>query len=149
MESSEWNLKKKLENLNNGYGYSLSNADELFIEESNVIKELAEKDSCVIIGRCADFVLKDKENIISIFIYSSMEDKIKRATEIYGLEKEKAEKEINKINKLRANHYKHYTEKDWKNPENYDICINSDTLGIEKTADLICEMVQEKENILA
>ena len=64
-------------------------------------------------------------------------------------EKEKAEKEINKINKLRANHYKHYTEKDWKNPENYDICINSDTLGIEKTADLICEMVQEKENILA
>ena len=62
-------MKKKLENLNNGYGYSLSNADELFIEESNVIKELAEKDSCVIIGRCADFVLKDKENIISIFIY--------------------------------------------------------------------------------
>ena len=45
--------------------------------------------------------------------------------------------------------YKHYTEKDWKNPENYDICINSDTLGVEKTADLICEMVQEKENILA
>ena len=73
-----------------------------------------------------------------------MKDKIKRATEIYGLDKEKAEKEIKRIDKLRANHYKYYTEKEWDNHENYDICINSDALGVEKTANLICRMVDEK-----
>ena len=73
-----------------------------------------------------------------------MENKVKRATEFYHMNKEKAEKEISRINKLRANHYKYYTEKDWNNPENYDICINSDSLGVEKVADLICEMIKEK-----
>ena len=60
----------------------------------------------------------------------------------------KAEKEISRINKLRANHYKHYTEKEWNNPNNYDICINSDTLGVEKSADLICEIVNKKTDQL-
>ena len=86
------------------------------------------------------------ENVIKVFIYSDKKDKMKRVTEIYGLEEEKAEKEINKINKLRANHYKYYTEKEWSDPRNYDICINSDTLGVEKVSDLICEMVKEKQN---
>ena len=76
-----------------------------------------------------------------------MKDKIKRVTEIYGIKKENAKKEINKINKLRANHYKHYTEKEWSKNENYDITINSSTLGVEKTADLICGMLREKEKI--
>ena len=74
-----------------------------------------------------------------------MENKVKRATEFYHMNKEKAEKEISRINKLRANHYKYYTEKDWKEPSNYDICINSDLLGVEKVADLICNIVKEKE----
>lgn len=133
-----------LAQLNNGYYAGLSNADELFVQESNVIKELAEKESCVIIGRCADFILKDKKNVIKVFIYSNMKDKIKRATQIYGIDSKIAQKEINKINKLRANHYKYYTERNWNNPENYDICLNSDTLGVEKTADLICEIVSSK-----
>ena len=74
-----------------------------------------------------------------------MEDKVKRATEIYGFDKIKSEKEIKRIDKLRSNHYKHYTEKEWKDYSNYDICINSDKLGVEKSAELICEMVKEKE----
>ena len=73
-----------------------------------------------------------------------MKNKIKRATEIYGLDKKNAEKEITKINKLRANHYKHYTGNEWNSPENYDICVNSDTLGVEKTAEIICEMTKNK-----
>ena len=72
-----------------------------------------------------------------------MEDKMKRVKEIYGIEN--AKKEIQKVNKLRANHYKHYTDREWSNNENYDISVNSETLGVEKTADLICEMVKEKE----
>ena len=71
-----------------------------------------------------------------------------KKTEIYGFNKNKAEKEIKRIDKLRANHYKHYTEKEWDNHSNYDICINSDTLGVEKSAELICEIVKEKEKML-
>ena len=78
-----------------------------------------------------------------------MEDKISRVTTYYGLDKEKAKKEISRINKLRANHYKYYTENDWKDPSNYDICINSDAIGVENAANLICEMVAEKEKALA
>ena len=136
--------RDSLSSFNNGYYSGLTNSDELFLKESNLIKEVSSKESCVIIGRCADFILKDEKNVIKIFIYSDMKDKIKRATEIYGLNKEKAEKEITRIDKLRANHYKYYTEKDWNNPSNYDICINSDSLGVENAADLICEMVTEK-----
>lgn len=136
-----------LSGLNNGYYFGLNNADELFLKEAELIKEVANKESCVIIGRAADFILKDRKNVVKIFIYSTMEDKIKRATEIYGFNKEKAEKEIKRIDKLRANHYKYYTEKDWDNHSNYDICINSDTLGVEKTADLICNMIKEKEKV--
>lgn len=137
-----------LAGLNNGYYFGLNNADELFLKETELIKEVADKESCVIIGRCADFILHDRKNVIKVFVYSDMEDKIKRATEIYGINKEKAEKEIKRINKLRANHYKYYTEKEWNNSSNYDICINSDTVGVEKSAELICNIVKEREKIL-
>ena len=130
--------------LNNGYYIGLDNSDELFVKESELIKELASKDSCVVIGRCADFILKDEKNVVKVFVYSNMEDKIKRATQIYGYEEDKAEKEIERIDKLRANHYKHYTDKDWKEFSNYDICINSDLLGVEKSAEMICNIVKEK-----
>lgn len=133
-----------LNSLNSGYYAGLDNSDELFIKESDTIQKIADEESCVIIGRCADFILKDRKDVIKVFIYSSMEDKLKRATEIYNMNKAKAEKEINRINKLRANHYKHYTERNWNDAENYDICINSDTLGVEKTADLICEIINRK-----
>lgn len=137
-----------LADLNNGYYFGLNNADELFLKESEIIKNTAEKESCVIVGRCADFILNDRKDVTKVFIYSDMENKVKRATEFYGLDKAKAEKEITRINKLRANHYKHYTEKEWNNPNNYDICINSDTLGVEKSADLICEIVNKKTDQL-
>ena len=125
---------------NNGYYSGLNNSDELFIKESNFIKEIAKKESCVIVGRCADFILKDNDNVIKVFINSSMESKIKRAIKYYKLDEKEAEKEIIKINKLRANHYKYYTEKEWTNPENYDICINSDSVGIENAVDIICKI---------
>jgi len=139
--------RNALANLNNGYYAGLNNADALFIQESEMIKKIADRESCVIIGRCADFILKDRENVLKVFVYSDMEDKMKRATEIYGMHKAKAEKEIKRINKLRANHYKYYTEKEWNNPENYDICLNSDTFGVEKVADMICDMVRQKQMV--
>lgn len=126
---------------NGGYYTELNNADKLFVAESNLIKDLASKESCVIVGRCADFILKDNENVINVFIYNKMKEKIKRAVEFYKLDEKDAEKEINRINKLRSNHYKHYTDKNWGETNNYDICINSDTLGVEKTAELISNIV--------
>ena len=144
-EYIESNEQKRtvLDNVNGGYYVGLNNADELFIKESNLIKELAERESCVIVGRCADFILKDKENVFKIFINNTMENKIKRATEFYGMNKEKAKKEISRINKLRANHYKYYTDKDWREPSNYDICINSDAVGIENAVELICNSIKK------
>ncbi len=133
-----------LSTLDNGYYFGLNNSDELFLKESELIKEISNKESCVIIGRCADFILRDKPNVVRVFIYSDMENKIKRATTYYGLNKENAEKEIRRIDKLRANHYKYYTEKEWHNLSNYDICINSDILGVENVAEMICETVKQK-----
>ena len=86
-----------LETLNNGYYSGLSNSDELFIKESELIKKVASENSCVIVGRCADFILKENKNVFKVFVYSNMENKIKRTTNIYGLDKNKAEKEINRI----------------------------------------------------
>lgn len=149
-EYIEQNEQKRtaLAPLNNGYYSGYNNADELFAKESALIKEIATKESCVIIGRCADSILENNENVIKVFIYSTMEDKIKRATTYYGMNKEKAEKEIERIDKQRGNHYRHYTGKEWKNFSNYDICINSDVLGVEETANMICEIVKEREAVL-
>ena len=140
--------RDSLASLNNGYYFGLNNSDELFIKEAELIKKVADREACVIVGRCADFILKEKENVLKIFIYSSMEDKINRAIKYYGLEKQKAEKEIKRINKLRANHYKYYTEKEWNDYSNYDIVINSDAIGPEKAAELICNIVKEREKII-
>lgn len=149
-EYIEQNEQKRtvLAALNNGYYSEFNNSDELFAKESELIKEIANKESCVIIGRCADSILADKNNVIKVFVYSNMEDKIKRATTYYGMNKSKAEKEIERIDKQRENHYKYYTGKEWKDFSNYDICVNSDALGVEKTADMICKIVEEKEKVL-
>lgn len=134
-----------LANLNNGYYVGLNNIDDLFIKESKLINEIASKESCVIIGRCANFILEERKDIIRVFIYSDMKDKIARVTKYYGIEnKEKARKEIKKIDKLRENHCKHYIGKEWKDLSNYDICINSNLYGVEKTADVICSIAQEE-----
>lgn len=145
IESNE-QKRNVLDVFNSGYYAGLNNSDELFIKEAELIKEVSNKESCVIIGRCADFILKDKENVFKVFVYSNTENKIKRVTKIYGLNEEKAKKEIKRIDKLRANHYKYYTEREWRDNSNYDICINSDILGVEKSADLICEIIEKKYN---
>jgi cytidylate kinase len=132
-----------LAGLNNGYYFGLDNSDDLFLKESELIKKIAENESCVIVGRCANFILADKKNVLKVFIYSDKDNKIKRATEFYGLSKSNAEKEIKRIDKLRANHYKYYTEKEWKDVTNYDICVNSDLIGVENVADMICGLVEK------
>lgn len=121
------------------------NDDRIFIAEAKVIKDLAKKESCVIVGRCADYILKDYKNVVKVFLYSSDEDKKKRAVKYYGLEKEKADKQIKKINKEREKHYQFYTNRNWRDMQNYDLMINVDAKGVEKTAIFIKEYVTESK----
>lgn len=125
------------------FKYIDNNDDRIFIAEEKVIKDLAKKESCVIVGRCADYILKDNKDTIKVFLYSSSQDKVKRAVKYYNLEEDKALKEINKINSERAKHYKYYTNRDWCDFANYDIALNVDYLGVEKTAELLEQVIRE------
>lgn len=132
------NEQKKESNIN----YELNNDDRIFIAESKVIKELS-KNSCVIVGRCADYILKNNDNVVKIFLYSDDESKVNRAISYYNLSKKNALKEINKINNLREKHYEYYTNRKWKELSNYDMMINVDKLGIEKTVEFIYELLSK------
>lgn len=123
--------------------YKDNNDDRLFVAEVKVIKNLA-KHSCVIVGRCSDYILKDTKNTLKVFLYSDMDSKVKRAVKYYGISKEKAEKQIESINKKREKHYKYYTDRAWKNPNNYDLMLNVDLLGVEKCAELIENIIKSK-----
>ena len=124
--------------------FEYNNDDKLFIAEEKVIKNIS-KESCVIVGRCAPYVLKDNKDTVKIFLYSSEEDKIKRAIKYYNIPKNKAKKEIEKINKMRDKHYSYYTGSSLYNPSNYDLMINVDSLGVEGTADYIIEYIMQKK----
>lgn len=123
--------------------YKDNNDDRLFVAEVKVIKNLA-KHSCVIVGRCSDYILKDTKNTLKVFLYSDMDSKVKRAVKYYGISKEKAEKQIESINKKREKHYKYYTDRAWKNPNNYDLMLNVDLLGVEKCVELIENIIKSK-----
>ena len=117
-----------------------NNDDRIFLSEEKVIKKLA-KNSCVIVGRCADYILKDNPDVISIFLYSDEESKVKRAVKYYHIEEKDARKKIKKINQERAKHYLYYTNRKWMNFDNYDFILNVDTLGAEESAKFILEYV--------
>ena len=117
--------------------------NELFLAESKVIKKLA-KNSCIIIGRCADYVLEKNKNVYRVFLYNSDEAKVKRACKYYGLNKEKALAQIKKINKAREKHYNFYTNRKWTDMNNYDICLDVDALGLVNTALLLADIIEKK-----
>ncbi len=125
------------------FKYEDNNDDRIFIAEEKVIKDLAKNESCIIVGRCADYILKDNKDTIKVFLYSSSQDKVKRAVKYYNLEEDKALKEINKINNERAKHYKYYTNRDWYDFANYDMALNVDYLGVEKTVELLEQVIRE------
>ncbi len=122
-----------------------TNDNKLFENESKVIESLAKKESCVIVGRCADYILRNTKNLIRIFLYSDTDSKIKRVVKYYGLNKKDALKEINKVNKQRAKHYNYFTNKIWNSYENYDLVINVDKLGVEQTAEIIKNIIIHKD----
>ncbi len=124
--------------------YVMNNDDRLFLSEEKIIRECADKESCVIVGRCADYILDGRDDVVKVFLYSDEESRIRRAVTYYGLKEADAAKEISRINKLREKHYEHYTNRKWSRKSNYDICINVDKYGIEKTVQLIEQCIAAK-----
>lgn len=107
---------------------------------SKVIEDLYNEESCVIIGRCSDYILKDKSNVIKIFIYASDKDfRLKRKASYGG---DDALKQLDEVYTKRANYYKHFTSQSWGDKSNYDICIDTSKLGIEGTIDLLEQYVR-------
>ena len=129
------------------FGYKMPINDKLFILQSEVIKEYAEAGSCVIIGRCADYVLRDFENVFRIFIYGDLDHRITRIEERHPeVKSSQIVDVINKTDKRRASYYNFYTGNKWGKYDNYDMAINSSTLGIEGTAMLIAACAHEIMN---
>lgn len=112
--------------------------------QEKVIKKIASKGSCVIVGRAADYILKDNKNLIRVFIYAPEEYRINNIMEMYGDDKQKAQKNIHKSDKNRASYYKIISNKTFGDVNNYDLCIDS-SIGVEKTAEIICKFIHNKK----
>lgn len=110
--------------------------DKAFINCSQIIKELAEKESCVIVGRCAESILKDRENILTVFIHADLSQRINRICEHENISREDAATVIKRADKKRASYHNYYSETRWGARSAYDICINS-RVGTEVAADII------------
>lgn len=126
------------------FGYKMPLNDRLFILQSEVIKEYAAKGSCVIIGRCADYVLRDESDIYRIFVYGDLEHRCERVLERHPeIKRSQVIDVINKTDKRRASYYNFYTGNKWGKYDNYDMAVNSSTLGIEGTAQIIFASVKK------
>lgn len=120
------------------FGYKMPLNDKLFILQSEVIKEYAQKGSCVIIGRCSDYVLRNEKNVLRIFIYGDLDHRKERVAERHPeIKSSQIIDVINKTDKRRASYYNFYTGNKWGKYDNYDMAVNSSTLGIEGTANII------------
>ena len=123
---------------NQELGFSnLSLDDRIYLAQSNVIRKIAEEGPCVIVGRCADYILKYNKNVINIFISADMKFRVERAMRIDGMSPEQIEDQILKIDKRRGNYYSYHAGEVWGKAENYHLCINSSKVGIDKAVDCI------------
>lgn len=113
-------------------------AQNLFNYQAKVIREIAASESCVIVGRCADFVLKDNANVLRIYVHAPFEDCVRDTMRVHAeLDRDGAEKFIRKMDKMRSDYYRYFTGRDWKNADNYDLCLSSAALGWDKCVALV------------
>ncbi len=118
--------------------------DNLFNYQAKVLKELANEESYIVIGRAADYVLKDNPNMISIFIHAPKNVCIEREMDIMGFDAKAAEKYIIKTDNYRRDYYKYHTGRTWENPYNYDLCLNTGVLSYEQCCDIIEEYIKTR-----
>jgi len=155
IESSEQRITNSfLYNLAMGtsYGYGiLQNAnrqtlplsEQIYEAQREVITKFAAQGRCVIVGRCADQILAEREDVFRVFIYADMDKRILRGIQEYGMAKQTARKEIEKSDKERGRHYNIFTDKTWGDRHNYDLLLNSSKLDYENCAKIICNLAEE------
>ncbi|MGN0602086.1 MAG: AAA family ATPase [Oscillospiraceae bacterium] len=117
----------------------------LFLAQFDTIKKIAEDGPCVIVGRCADYILRENKNVINFFVMGNMSEKKKRILERYDIEKNKVEDFIRKTDKRRSHYYNYYTDMKWGEAKNYDLCINSSKTGIDGAVKLMKSYIEIKE----
>ena len=117
--------------------------ESLFKMQSDAIRKAAQKGPCVFVGRCADYVLRDFENVVSFFITANIDERIKRVSQRYGYSEQESRKLIENGERQRASYYNYYTGKKWGDSRSYDLCINSSILGIEGTMELIGDFLDK------
>ena len=123
----------------------LSTADFLWNIQCGVILQIAEQGPCVIVGRNADYILKDRDDVFHAFIHADESFRADRIVRLYGESEKKPEARLQEKDKRRKVNYQHYTGRDWGDAKNYDICLNSGKLGVEACADLIVSIVQNSK----
>jgi cytidylate kinase len=123
---------------------STERQDQIFKVQSRIIREIAEKEACIIVGRCSDFILKEEENAIHIYIYAPYESRLRNCVEKLGMKKDEAQKMVSAVDKARKAMHKHYAKYAPNSTEHKDVLINSELLGVEGTAQLLAGIVREK-----
>ena len=132
-------------NVNNEVYINNYLTNETFFKiQSDVIRDLAQKESCVFVGRCADYILRNHPRCINVFITADTEDRIKRVAQTYQLSLDKAQELIAKTDKKRSEYYNFYSNKVWGEAKSYHLCINSSVLGIDETVDFICQFIKQR-----
>ena len=116
----------------------------LFNYQAKVLKELSERESYVVVGRCADYILRNHANAISVYLYASKEECLRHEMEYMGYTQGQAMKEIKRMDRYRRDYYVYHTGRKWKNPENYDLCLNTEKLGYEGTKEFIMDYVKRR-----
>lgn len=115
--------------------------DYLWSVQRKIILDIAEKESCVIVGRCADYILKNREDVLNVFVHADMEKRAERIVRLYGETDKEPEKRLKEKDKKRKVNYKYYTEQEWGKSQNYHITLDSGALGIEKCVELIMNII--------
>ena len=121
---------------------------KIFLAQFDTIKKLAEEESCVIVGRCADYALADYPNTVSVFICGDEEDKIRHLMERHNVDEAKAKDIMIKTDKRRASYYNYYSSKRWGSCKSYDMCISSSAVGYDGAVDIIKEFAKKKQEFL-
>ncbi|MCH3971460.1 MAG: cytidylate kinase-like family protein [Oscillospiraceae bacterium] len=120
--------------------------DQLFLLQEQIIKEAAEKGPCVIVGRCANYILRDRPHIFRVFLYADRKFRVQHAVSDYGIDPKKAEEIVTKTDKQRASYCSFYTSQHWNDPECYDLCLNTGNISFEGAVQLIIEASSMKTN---
>jgi cytidylate kinase len=116
---------------------NLSLDDRIYLAQADVIRKIASEGPCVIVGRCADYILKDRKELVNVFVCANIKDRVKRSISVYGLAEHKAEENILKIDKRRANYYNYHANEKWGRADNYHLSINTSYTGIDNAVECI------------